>query len=651
MHDMAYYDREENLRLWQAMLPKDIPLADIEDAIYRDSSREFVRKLSDEATDSRSNRFYNYLKNSEDNEIIVFLQVARKISDERSARQSPWYYPTSRRASDGVTDDNLDDLLHLCRQYEGERLRTRYDLQITRALFALRQYAACIEHVDSAYAQVADSDLMKRMARRYAAGCLVRLGERDRADSIYAREGDIFSISDGQKGVRLMMDLNPDAPQLMEYIRDKAYSEEFMRPLVPMAEKLARSRQVRNKGDWNFLLAYVKLEFDDDVKAAHRYIDRAMSQNFSTGELKDMAGLYKMKLDAGAYGKVPSLAAFKTFEARMNPTDQDAKVWIRRCQNIIYEDLIPKLWERKDYATALLLSEFAGSYANQSEETDYDIYSWLGFDRYLPWNYKKSKYDYGSLTFQLMGSLTSGQLISAYNQMQADTPLYNFLRKYAHLDRDYVNELIGTLALREENYDRAINYLQRVSPEYLAQMNIVDYLSRDAFSVYPSRRSEWAYEDYEWSSDWVAAQHADNEPNPTGKLEFARRMRAYRQQMRRGRTADERGWARLMYAIGRRNSLEECWALTQYWRGCVHRFYDPDGGVQTYDYLDLDLQKQTEEIYDREVAAALAMLTSDETKAKAEYLFGNLVTIIKRYPNTSTAQHVRTSCDHWRQWL
>ncbi len=70
-----------------------------------------------------------------------------------------------------------------------------------------------------------------------------------------------------------------------------------------------------------------------------------------------------------------------------------------------------------------------------------------------------------------------------------------------------------------------------------------------------------------------------------------------------------------------------------------------------YDYEKKIGHKQTEELYQSECKKAMVMLQSDEAKAEAEYLFYNVRAIIKRYPDTSIARMVRTSCDHWRLWL
>ncbi|MDE5800253.1 MAG: hypothetical protein K2H74_04420, partial [Paramuribaculum sp.] len=183
------------------------------------------------------------------------------------------------------------------------------------------------------------------------------------------------------------------------------------------------------------------------------------------------------------------------------------------------------------------------------------------------------------------------------------------------------------------------------------------YLRSDPFVIYPTR---WRGDD-EW--EWEAAAGAKpTQPAENAKLTFARRMLDYQKEMQSGKTADDRGMARLMYAIGRFNSFEECWALTQYWRGVIVTQFSPhlngwdDDFAKRkygflYDYVTTIGHKQSEAIYDREVKAALAMLTTDEARAQAQYILGNLKTIVKRYPHTAAARYIKISCDHWRDWI
>lgn len=635
---MSDYDRNENLRLWQAITSSRIPLRDIEEAVYHDSYVRF-EDCTGYRPDRTSNLFYIYLNNTADEEVQEFLRTAKMLEERRNETLSPWYYPSSRNSTRETGD--FDDIINLCNSYDGTRLKDRYALQAVRALFASRQYDRCIEYYDSAFCKFPSRNLMKRMVQRYVAGCWSRLGDTRRADSIFAVSGDIWSIT-GDDPVKYMARHNPSAPQLIEYIRDNAADTAFMKSVMPVAERLLKKSSTCYKGDWEFLLAYCNNEFYGKTAVALNHIYRALRHKFSTDELKDLARAYKMKLDAQSGGLGSLLYDLKWIETKTGVFNPDADEWIRRTRNIIYVDWVPRLWRENDFSTAILLCAYADNLELFNEQDPDCI-------------------DYSSLSFQLMGSLSSSQLASVHRQVKSDSPLYNFLRRLARTDDDYYNELIGTLALREENYDRAISSLSRVSASYQLSMNIVKgrYLSRDPFTAYPTRWNVSPYYDVEYES--IAAGHPQ-QSQINAKLDFARRMRSYRRTMKHGHTSDERGLARLMYAIGLRNSFEECWALTQYWRGsCTGIFYpalqywDDDFADSRYaflyDYEKSIGHKHTEEVYNREVAAATAMLKTDEARAKAAYILGNLKTVIRHYPSTSTAAFLKTSCDNWHSWL
>ncbi|MDE5635052.1 MAG: hypothetical protein K2I52_01935, partial [Muribaculaceae bacterium] len=390
-------------------------------------------------------------------------------------------------------------------------------------------------------------------------------------------------------------------------------------------------------------------------------------------ELNDLARAYKMKLDAQVGVSTDLLADLKWMESKADVLNPHAGEWVRRCQNIIYVDWVPMLWNRKDYGTAILLCAYADNLARSEQRHEawtnvgWHVY-WTPIQAFSISDMRESEeyinhIDYGCLSFQMMGSLSSTQLADTYNRILADNPLYRFLRRKARTDKDYYNELIGTLALREENYSRAEEYLSKVSEHYLKTMNIYKggYLGREPFSPYPSR---WvvippAY-DGAGSWEWERSTSSNsNGANPDAKLIFARKMREYKRLMIHGRTADERGLARMMYAIGRCNSFEECWALTQYWRGvCTGifvpglQYWEDDFAQKQYPFLyDYVGHEVTERLYDDEIKASLAMLATDEAKAKAYYTLNNLPVIVKYYGNTSIGQYVKMSCDNWESWL
>lgn len=670
--NMSEYEREENLRIWQSLTSERIPLDDIEEVVYSDSWSRFYDHTGYQPSKT-NNLFYIYLKNSCDSEITDLLGIAKDLESRWREIRSPWYYP---RKQDNIGNPgDFHDIIEQCKAYDGERLKDRYALQVSRALFASRDYASCIEYTDSAFAPIPNSNLMKRMAQRYAAGCWSRLGDKNRADSIFAKAGDIWSLS-VDNPVKYMADRNPNAPQLIDYIRSNATDTLFMRGLQPIANRLLKNDEVVCRGDWIFVTAYIENEFDNNKSVAQKHIHKALRQKFSSEELASLARAYKMKLDAYAGDLSNLLADLKWIEGKTDVLNSDAEEWIRRCRNIIYVDWVPMLWDKKDYSTAILLCAYADNLAPSKQL--HEVWTNVGWHVY--WSpaqvlnisdmRESEEYanhiDYGSLSFQMMGSLSSAQLASTYNSILADTPLYAFLRRKARTDKDYFNELIGTLALREENYNRAVMYLSKVSQHYLKTMNIDKggYLDRNPFSSYPSRWEMWtpSYAGAEpWEFESQAMSHP-NRSNPNAKLDFARKMQEYKRQMTHGNTSDERGLARMMYAIGRRNSFEECWALTQYWRGgCtgifepVLQYWENDFAQKRYaflyDYEESIGHKTTEKIYIEELNAALAMLISDEAKARAQYTLNNLRTIVKYYGDTSIGKYVKASCDNWQSWL
>ena len=660
------FDRTENLKLWQELTSRQIPLADIEEGVYRDSWEEFLNGCGycHEETD---NLFYIWLNNSDDQEIMDFLNIAKRLEEERDEISSPWYYPESRYSYAPTGD--FSGIIDACLAYDGSRLRDRYALQATRAMFASRQYDRCIEYFDSAFVGIPDGNLMKRMAARYAAGCWSRLGEVGRADSIFALAGDILSLSVDDP-LEYMARLNPTAPALMKYIRSHASDTLFMRETLPVACRILNDPRVRNKGDWSFMMAFVNNEYEGNKSLACSQIYQAMQQKFSSGEIKDLARAYKMKLDALTGNRRALIADLRWIESKTGMLNRDAEAWERRCRNIIYVGWIPRLWNRQDYATAILLCGYADNLG--SAQRQYMAISggtWngnplktLSVSEMRASNEYRNSLDYGCLSFQMMGSLTSAQLAAVYNAVCADTPLYSFLRRKARTDRDYFYELIGTLALREENYSRAERYLSQVSDRYILTMNIEKdgYLSRDPFCLYPTRWTKFEYAaGDEMNFDRQSSPHSHG-PGERAKLKFARRMNSYRYEMEHGLTADRRGMARLMYAIGRRNSFEECWALTQYWRGFVGKFepmlqyWEDDFGENNYSFLydyDFGNYKEVEEKYQQEVRASLAIFDTDEGRARANYILGNLAVVVRNYGGTPTGRFVKASCDNWKLWL
>lgn len=641
------YVREENLRLWQSQTSDLIPLGDIEQVVYRDSQEIFMEMTDPWDKKATQNMMYNFLNNS-DNEAIEFLTLAKGLEEARDddERRSPWYYPSSRYGF--YQNENLDYFVERAMKYDGEKLKERYAMQACRALFASNQYERCIAHYDSIFGGVDDSSLMKRMAGNYAGGSWARLGDTEKANVLFARGGDLSSLS-VENPIEYMLDMNPDAPQIIDYMRQVVATDSTqMAEYIPLAKKALAQKTVTYKGDWGFYMAYFYNHYANDTRTAKKYIRQALNSKFSSESLKDQARAYQMKLDGWSGNKQAILANLQWLDEKCDLLNPEATNWNRRRRNIIYVDWIPQLWKCGDYATAILLADFADS----KNKTEY----------YRKEDLRPGEMDRGSLTFQMMGSLRSDQLAATQKAIMASTPLYNYLRGEDIKNPNLFYDLIGTLALRERNYARAISYLGKVDSDYQRSMKLFreGYLGYNPFAYYHRRWEKEEWDEWVWYYDnSQAAQPKKSIDNI--KLEFARQMLDYQKQMKSAPTSDDRGWARLMYALGRRNSFEQCWALTQYWRGFIEwrftpqlEYWSTEFFEKNYDFLynyTPEMAIEIEQEFEREIEASMKMMKTDEMRARAEYALCNLKTIAKKYPHTELASRLKTSCDNWKDWI
>lgn len=258
------------------------------------------------------------------------------------------------------------------------------------------------------------------------------------------------------------------------------------------------------------------------------------------------------------------------------------------------------------------------------------------------------------------------EMIEYKNYLASADPLVRRCIGTVRHDDDYLNELIGTLCLREGNYTEAEKYLAQVSDDYQENLNVKKcgflfdnpwadcYMPADKWE-YPADKNEPVDSERALLQSFNPSDITLLSSDRNAKLNFARRMALLEQTIRTGEP-DLRGLATIRHAMARYNSFHSAWALTQYWLGDANQCnYQPaywtwDGHLREVNYI-----KQPQFPDDKWLAAEIAkgfrMLRSPDAVAEAEYLMGNYRTIAKRYPHTSTARYLAAHCDHWADWL
>ena len=424
---IADHQRQENLRLWQQLTSPDIPLSDIEDLVYRSKSIPGYGYGMSLISFFPDNKLWCYLINSNDFETLCFLETAKSVEKAITKHNSPWYYPSTRIGPD--TEPTITSIIERCRSYKGTRLKDRYALQAVRALHLIEHYADCINYADTAFADFPDSNLFKRMALDYAAGAWARLGERERAAELFTRTGNYReAIKYGDK--RSIILSHPDAVGIMGDIQASVNDSLKMAEYDEIAAEVIRQGNTRYPGDWYFLRAFVAADLRGDNATAAPLIRRALSLPFSSDDFRDHARAFSIKVNTTLGNTSSLLSDLKWMESKIKLTDSKAYVWQDIIRNIIYADAVPGLWKSGNYHTAIMLCAYA--------DNSFPSRNW----RDTP---------YSSLSFQMMQSLTSDQMIDFNRQLHTSTPLTDFLRPHVLSDPDLINDLIGTLALREEN--------------------------------------------------------------------------------------------------------------------------------------------------------------------------------------------------------
>ncbi len=657
--------RAINIRLWQNLTSPTIPDDDIEEAVYRYTFEQLRNVFYSGKKASDGNTFVSYIQNTNDDEIADFLMLAKDLEERRILHNSPWYYPAD---PDQAAEVGYKDIIDGCRQYSGTRLADRYALQLVRALFASNKYDECITEYEKHLKQLPAGNIFRRMALGYVAGCWSRLGDTDKANEYFAETGDFESLC-CQNPLIFMATRNPDAPTFWSKIGTIVATNDSnaVRKLLPMVRQIVTSGKSKYNGDWLFLEAYIEGEYNGNHTAAARLMAKALQSDFSNATNKDYARAYRMATDAMCLNTSTLLTDLLWIEQKISLTNPDAKHWNRLMQNIIQMRWVPQLMEHGNHTLAVLLAGYSDNYFLSKQKVviyaDNDLYSLRWTSEPIAAARKNPNWynnvDYSNLSFQLMYAMTGDQLATVKSHIGGGDELQQHLEKYARIDNDYLNELIGTIYLREQHYDKAVTYLSKVSVTYQRLTNIYkgNYLKKDMFFAY----SDMPHDPNAGTSllNSQVGNTAHNQDN--AKLYFARQMRDYKKTMTNSSNPGKRAMATFYYAVGLRNSFEKCWALTQYYRGCIPGRFVPsltDYGWEDYEplakwfttYTEED-QAETSATFQATIDNLLATTTDPEALAQIHLQLRNLITIARRYPDTAVGKMLATSCDNWHNWL
>lgn len=656
---------------WQKLTSHDIPLDDIYQVVYKMPLEEYEKMYNNLDCDY-DNKFAQWIT-KQDKAILDFLLLAKTNEYIRSSMNSRWYYPSMKIGARMTLDEVAEQALSA----KDTRLHDRYLLQAIRALFTLGKYKECIEIWENEVLSLPEENLMKKHIRGYIAGALHHVGSPTSV-KYFAEIGDVQSVlyCSGRgaeelspvEALALVCQYAPNSnyiPKALYEIVHKierdheAYYRYYFRypdivyELYDLCVKMGESQEVVNKAMWYYTAAYLT-ELLGDVQHASKLLYKAEKVR-STPFIDESIAVLRMYIDAK---RLPYNTSYENklytqlqWLDKMivnNMTDdvltevasgyklysfESFYYWNDMLRRILLAEVCPRMLQAGKSVRALQLANMADNYiyniVGYKEETyrDSNTDSVLNM-RFTMDEYRYSKIyfnpiDYSNHFFETIDSLGVDTAIAYLNNVEhSKQPFDKYLNTRGYTNRDYLYDIVGTQCLREMRYGEAVEYLGRVSTQYINHSNV--YICYEPFAAVP-KETEYIEE---------------------FKYDFAREMYSLEQNIQLTTEPNRKAMMMIKFALGLRNSFDWCWGLTQYYRGSCYWGAVCDKRDWENDHYTRAALARVEDMVD----AACMMLTDDEVAASLQYELCNFKTIVRKYPDTETGQLVRGSCDNLKDY-
>lgn len=445
----------------------------------------------------------------------------------------------------------------------------------------------------------------------------------------------------------------------------------FYDELKRFAQKAAVSIHCHQKGMWNYALSYLYY-LDGDLSKGMRYLNRAEHSTatpFMTESIRALRFLMDAQYanNSGTYlrkllGDLKWLDVQMERDVNLNPENNwqynnklnwRVSYWQDVARKVLLGVVCPKMKKAGNQTLALQLANYASNriyqlapmyeayhfgYDDPNDKESYTVI--LPFDEYRDSWSGRNDFDYQNQFFEsIYGSKANEAARYAQRITKPETELDKFLNERSYVDTDYIYDIVGTLYLREMNYDQASEWLAKVSADYQSRTNIAKdgYFKLDPFR-YQCDKKHFISD----SSDY--------------KLKFAQEMARLDKIINSDAEPNRKAEAKIRYAIGLRNSFGKCWYLTTYgynmgfttdedWRNWKwHTSSDREG------FKDNDYAKRAYTRVDSMMSEAIAEFADPEKAAQAQLEMMNYATLMKHYPATKAAAQVRSRCDKYHDY-
>lgn len=442
----------------------------------------------------------------------------------------------------------------------------------------------------------------------------------------------------------------------------------FYGELKRFAHNAISSRNCHQKAMWQYALGYLYY-LDGNLAKAEPWLNQAEHTD-ATPFIRESIRAFRFLVDANYADnskeykrklfsdlkwldeRLKKVAIMKLDDNWQYDNKMNYKVcyWQDVARRVLLGDACPKLEKAGNTTLALQLANYASNriyqlsplyeayhYGWDDKDEPESYYVVLPFDEYRKTWSDINCFDYQSQFFDWIYSAAADDAARyAERIVSPASALEKFINDRSYVDTDYIYDIVGTLYLREMNYEKAVEWLARVSEDYQSRTNIAKegYFNLDPFRYQSDKARSIAD-----STDY--------------KLRFAQEMASLEKLINSDAEANRKAEAKIRFATGLRNSFGRCWYLTEYGHSTIYETSEDYSDWTCYYTFDREGFKNNSfatKAYNRVDALmkqAPAEFTDPEKAARAQLEMMNYATVMKRYPQTSVAAYIRTRCDNY----
>jgi len=402
-------------------------------------------------------------RNKNDKEMLDYLSDLVAYLKNNRDHYNEWDYPTEEEIVD--INNCYETLMRRAKAYKGTRLKDRYMLMAMRCMFQLNQLDACMAYWEKSGSKAADAACRNTMKGLYA-GALYKKNRQDEAALIYMELGDRQSLKcclndeRDYAGIEKIYKKDNNSPLLNFLIEDfvNMYQENtdgdcsvwdyFSIPnneakqFVELAQKVISGKKTNNPLMWAEAAALVSSYMGDNA-TAEKLLAQCDKMDGSQ-RLKDNLRLIKFYqfINTKSYKEKPDYVVqeFKWLK------DKDNVPFFNDARNRIYQLLNDRL--EGDFCTQYLM--YPGEYKLYEAPTD--------------------------KVLALRNFLKNSKKFDAFQK-------YCVASHDCNVQDAAFDDVLGTNCIAAMDFDKAIEYLQKVQPSYYNKMCLSNYFNNRDYTI------------------------------------------------------------------------------------------------------------------------------------------------------------------------